>query len=547
MSVAQVAHPRPRIAWLRDGQFRIAWLLTFVAGVAIIKFWRVGPDWPAQEFRSWLVHSSGLQVWNNAWYGGHALPGYSVLYPVAAMLLGAGLSGLLGVTVSSWAAIRLTSDVDSRWARTYGIAVPVAAAAWGLANLILGQVPFILGVAAALLALLAVRRRIWVLAGLLAALCSLFSPLAGLFLLLVAIAWGPDIGWRRAGPLFLAALGSAVSVVVGGGSGQFPTVITSVITVSLYVVLGTVCISRELRTLRRFMLVYGAAAAVFFTVPNPVGGNLTRLGQLIAFPLLLWLLARKGLRQWSSKAVHAVVVVSLLLAAGAWQVAPVVSAVARADGDPSRNAQFYSGLLSFLSTQNGTNGRLEIPFTREHWESVYVAKKFPIARGWERQLDLQYNEVLYHPLNAEQYRAWLAAASVDMVALPHAPLDYGGVAERALLRHPPSYLKPIYSDRYWNVFRVVDASPLLVGQAATLVRLDSSSVTVNFTQPGSEVIRLHGSKLWRTSAPHVCLSTTSNGWLQVRASRPGIVTVRAQVTFSNLFAGTLPACDADEA
>jgi hypothetical protein len=546
MSVAHVAARRPRIPWLRDGQFRVAWLLTLVAGIAIIKFWRVGPDWPAQEFRSWLVHTAGLQVWNNAWYGGHALPGYSVLYPVAAMLFGAGLSGVIGVTLSSWAAIRLTEDLDSRWPRAYGIVVPVGTAAWGLGNLIIGQVPFILGVAAALLAMLAVRNHRSIVAGVLAGVCSLFSPLAGLFLVLVAIAWGPEIRWRRAGPLFLAALGSAVSVVVGGGSGQFPTVRTSIITVSVCVVLGTLFISRDLRTLRRFMLVYGAAAAVLFTVPNPVGGNLTRLGQLIAFPLVLWLLARKGLRQWSSKFVNVVVVIGLLAMAGAWQVTPVVSAVARADGDPSRSAQFYSGLLSFLQTQNRAGGRLEIPFTREHWESVYVAQKFPIARGWERQLDLHYNAVLYHPLNAQQYRSWLAAAGVDLVALPRAPLDYGGIAERALLQRPPSYLEPVYSDRYWSVYRVVDASPLVVGDAADLVRLNSSSVTVNFTRPGTEVIRLHGSKLWRTGAANVCLSTTPDGWLQVRAFQPGVVTIRAQVTFANLFAAALPACDIDE-
>lgn len=418
-------------------------------------------------------------------------------------------------------------------------------AAWGLGNLIIGQVPFILGVAAALFAMLAVRNHRSVVAGVLAGVCSLFSPLAGLFLVLVAIAWGPEIRWRRAGPLFLAGLGSAVSVVVGGGSGQFPTVKTQIITVAICVVLGTLCISRELRTLRRFLLVYGAAAAVLFTVPNPVGGNLTRLGQLIAFPLVLWLLARKGLRRWPSKLGNVVLVIGLLVGAGAWQLEPVVSAVARADGDPSRSSEFYTGLLGFLATQNSAGGRLEIPFTREHWESVYVAQKFPIARGWERQLDLQYNAVLYHPLSAQQYRSWLASAGVDLVALPRAPLDYGGIAERALLAHPPNYLRPVYQDGNWSVYRVVDASPLVVGGAANLVRLNSSSVTVNFTQPGTEIIRLHGSKLWRTSATNVCLSTTPDGWLQVRASQPGIVTIRAQVTFANLFAAALPACDAD--
>jgi hypothetical protein len=139
----------------------------------------------------------------------------------------------------------------------------------------------------------------------------------------------------------------------------------------------------------------------------------------------------------------------------------------------------------------------------------------------------------------------LAAAGVGLVALPSAPIDYGGVAERALLRHPPSYLRPIYSDHNWRVFRVVGASPLAVGGAATLVGLDSSSVTLNFTRPGTEVVRLHGSKLWRTNAPGVCLGTTPDGWLQARAFRPGVVTIRAQVTLANLFGSTLPACDVD--
>lgn len=545
MSVAQVAARRPRIPWLRDGQFRVAWLLTLAAGIAIVKFWRIGPDWPAQEFRSWLVHTSGLQVWDNAWYGGHALPGYSVLYPVAAMVFGAGLSGLIGVTLSSWAALRLSGDLRWRRAGTSGFWVPVGTAAWGLGNLLIGQVPFILGVAAALLAMLAVRSRRTALASLLACVCSLFSPLAGLFLLLVALAWGPEIGWRRAAPLSLASMGSVVSLVVGGASGTFPTIKTSMISVSVCVILGSVCISRELRTIRRLLLVYGAAAAVLFTVPNPIGSNLTRMGQLVAFPLVLWLLGRNGLRRWPSKVVEIALVVIMLGLACAWQLTPVVSAVARADGDPSRSAQFYTGLLRFLATQNSADGRLEIPFTREHWESVYVAQKFPIARGWERQLDLHYNAVLYHPLTADNYRAWLAAEGVDLVALPRAPIDYGGMAERTLLRHPPGYLRPVFSDHNWQVYRVLGASPLAMGQAARLVRLNSFSMTVSFSRPGTEVIRLHGSKLWRASAPDVCLSTTPDGWLQVRASRPEVVTIRAQVTLANLFAGALPACDID--
>jgi hypothetical protein len=541
VSVAQVTVRRPRIPWLRAGQFRIAWLLTLVAGILIVEFWRVGPDWPAQEFRSWLVRTSGLQVWNNNWYSGHSLPGYSVFYPMVAALLGAGFSGVLGLTLCSWAAIRFAGDLESRWAR---IVVPVCTAAWGLGNLVIGQVPFILGVAAALLALLAVQNERLLVTGLLAATCSLFSPLAGLFLLLVAIAWAPDIGWRRAAPLFLASLGSAVSLVVGGSSGHFPTIATSFFSVAACVAIGLLCISKERRALRRFLLVYAAAALVFFTVPNPVGSNLTRLGQVIAFPIVLWLLAQDGFRRWSSKRVQVLVVTCMLGLAAAWQLTPVVSAVARADGDPSQRAEFYTGLLGFLETQDSDQGRLEIPFTREHWESVYVAKKFPIARGWERQLDLEYNAVLYHPLTAASYRSWLAAAGVNLVALPQAPIDHGGVAEKALLRHPPSYLRLVFSDSNWTAYRVIDATPLVTGAAAKLVSLTSSSVTVEFTRPGTEIIRLHGSKLWRSSAPDVCLSTSPEGWLQVSASRPEVVTIRAQVTLANLFGASPPDCDA---
>ena len=159
-------------------------------------------------------------------------------------------------------------------------------------------------------------------------------------------------------------------------------------------------------------------------------------------PAAFWMLHRGGKR---------IVVVALaLLPALAWQLYPVGSAAARAAGDPSVNPAYYSGLLSFLATQNPADGRLEIPFTREHWESARVAPYFPIARGWERQTDLQYDKVLYSPLTASSYRSWLASAGVDLVALPDAPIDYGGKAEQALLAHPPAYLHLVWSDAHWK-------------------------------------------------------------------------------------------------
>lgn len=128
--------------------------------------------------------------------------------------------------------------------------VLVGIVVWGLGNLIIGQVSFILGVVVGLLVLLVVCNEKVVFAGLLVCVCSLFSLLVGFFLVLVVLAWVLEISWWWVGLLFLVGMGSVVSVVVGGGSGYFLIVKTSVIIVSVCVVFGMVCISRELHTLR---------------------------------------------------------------------------------------------------------------------------------------------------------------------------------------------------------------------------------------------------------------------------------------------------------
>ena len=60
------------------------WSAAVVAAlsVVIVSVARWGPDWPAQEFRAWIAGHDGLSVWTSRWYGGSALPGYSVMYPL---------------------------------------------------------------------------------------------------------------------------------------------------------------------------------------------------------------------------------------------------------------------------------------------------------------------------------------------------------------------------------------------------------------------------------------------------------------------------------
>lgn len=483
---------------------------------------RWGPDWPAQEFRAWIAGHDGLSVWTTRWYSGSALPGYSVLYPPAAALIGPGTVGVLSAISLVWVATRLYAPRSGRARRAlFGVAVAVSVSQ----NLLIGQVPFLLGCAFGIAALsCATRGSGGLKVGVLAALCALSSPLAGLFLLMLAPAIAMSTGWRRASPLFAAALGPGVAAVVGGASGPFPCPWLTALGVAVFCAVGWLLLPRANRAMQVFLITYLVVDVLAFAIPNPVGGNVARLAKIIVMPITCYFLTTTDpIRRLRAVLVGALAVI--------WPSVAFASSLVNGAVDPSRAPSFYSGLDALLAKRPWTSGRLEIPFTREHWESYFVAQQFPIARGWERQSDLQYNAVLYRPLTAARYRTWLDDNAVSMVALPHAPLDAGGTAEGRLLRNPPSYLVPVWHDANWTVWRVRRPTPLATG-AATLVDEDPSSLTLRFAAPGSAVVRIRASNLWTTTEPTACVGATRSGWLKVTSRRRAIVEVSAQLNAS---------------
>jgi hypothetical protein len=228
-----------------------------------------------------------------------------------------------------------------------------------------------------------------------------------------------------------------------------------------------------------------------------------------------------------------------LLPALAWIGLAVLPNISVGASDPSRNADYYHGLLAFLRTQNPQQGRLEIPFTHDHWETSLVAPHFPLARGWERQTDLQYNSALYKRLTPASYHRWLRDTAVNLVALPDVELDTGGLAEGRLLRHPPSYLRPVWHNAHWRVWRVGDSEPLVTGPVQ-LQRLGPSSFVADFTSPGTAVIRIRASSLWEVSAGRGCVAATKSGWLKLSSASAGPVQVSARLNMKML--GAAPAC-----
>ena len=91
-TVQRPASPRPPGA-RRGRAFRIdpkRAAPTVVAAVFAIAYVIVSPpsvDLAAHLLRAKLFASEGFGIWNNWWYGGHHVPGYSVLFPPVAALL----------------------------------------------------------------------------------------------------------------------------------------------------------------------------------------------------------------------------------------------------------------------------------------------------------------------------------------------------------------------------------------------------------------------------------------------------------------------------
>jgi hypothetical protein len=198
--------------------------------------------------------------------------------------------------------------------------------------------------------------------------------------------------------------------------------------------------------------------------------------------------------------------------------------------------------VALLAREAG-RARIEVPFTRGHWESAYVAPALSLARGWETQLDVKYGAFFYREktaYSAATYHRWLRRNAVSYVAVPDAAPDPTSRRERRLIAARPSWLVPVARLRHWAVYRVSDPLPL-VAAPGMLVRMDPTGFTIRARGPEPILVRVRHTPYFTTVAGSACVSAARGGWTRVMPLRPGLIRIQARFAPTRMFAGG-PVC-----
>jgi hypothetical protein len=497
----------------RAGVILWAALLALVAVLTGVR----GVDLPAATYRVDLFAQHGFTLWDSQWYAGHWLFDYSVLFAPIASLAGVPATEIGCAAVASWAFDRLA-------VARFGKAGRVGAIVFATGTLVpvaIGQAPYLLGETVALLALLAATRRLWVLALGLAVACSLVSPLAGAFLAIAAVAW--LVGYWPSGRWVAGGLAMAALVPVGAvellfpGQGNFPFSGHNFIGMLIGAgAIGIVAAVVRDRAVAVGVALYVLAIVFAYAVPSALGNNITRLGISVGVALAVCL-AWKARR---SRLLLGVAVVPILLA----QWVPASRALRGREGDLGVSRAYYQPLVDFLRRTDTPLGRVEVVPTALHWEAVYVALQFPLARGWERQLDTANNPIFYvrRRLTRASYRAWLLANGVRFVALSDARLDYAGVEEGRLVRRGVPGLRLVWHDAHWRAYEVLGSPGILTGPGR-LLSAGGDRIVLAADRAGKILVRVHYTSAWSVAGGAATLTRSAAGWIEVSVDRPGRV------------------------
>ncbi|WP_405589426.1 MFS transporter [Streptomyces sp. NBC_01190] len=481
-------------------------------------------DMAAQYAWTNFIRAHPSASYNLSWYGGIHPASYSILSPYIMATLGVRTTAVLAGTLSTTVATALL--VRS------GVKRPLLPVLWTVfalwCDVISGRVTFALGMLFALVstALLfpaekAVRghsSRLAV-ATAMAALATMCSPVAGLFLLVVAAAL--FLGKRRKDAYVLAA---APPVVVGATSLLFPFYgvqpfkwYFAIIPLAIAVVIALV-VPKSWRSVHLGAAVYALGIALTWAIPSPIGSNVERLSLLFGGTVMLMVAMGST---WGTR--RTVAVWLAFAGVAGWQITrPIVDQVTTSVvASTVKNA---GPLISELRDVRADRGRVEVVPLRSHWEATGLSPYVNLARGWNRQADVERNPLFYDgTLTADSYRDWLRHWSVNYVVLPADRPDGAAVAEAALVAAGQTWLRPVWHDANWRLYQVTGAAPL-ADPPAVVDEAGPAELTVTMPRPGSVVLRIPWSPVLGVEGAsdnkHGCV-TADGDWTRLYAPTPG--------------------------
>ncbi|MFG2630563.1 MFS transporter [Streptomyces sp. NPDC048473] len=452
-----------------------------------------GGDLAAQDAWAEFVGRHPGTAYNLAWYGGMHPVSYSVVSPYLMSVLGVRTTMMVAGTVS--AALTALILVRVRAVRN-PLACSLAGVFAYLCNALSGRVTFGLGMMFAVGAVAAVfcwpyrwRYKRWAKAAVaapLAGLATASSPVAGLFLGVVAAAL--FLNKRRPGAY---ALGLAPVAVVALSAWLFPfsgTQPMSIATLSLpflFAVLVFVLVPRDWKTVRTAAAVYGVGTLLTYVIDSQIGSNVTRMAMLFAGVVLLAALPYTVPR---SRRWYALVLAFVGL--NFWIGFKGVDDIVRTAPAASWTREL-APLVNELQEAGAERGRVEVVPASSHREASALAPYVNLARGWNRQADMERNPLFYDDtLDSANYRQWLDRWAVHYVVLPKGtPDSNGAVQEAELVDQGLPYLKPVWSDANWRLFEVDGPVPL-ADPPATVDRAGAGEVTIHVKTAGRILIRI---------------------------------------------------------
>ncbi|MER0243636.1 MFS transporter [Streptomyces sp. HSW2009] len=489
-----LCHPIPA-ALIVAGLLHLVWVFAVANG---------GGDMAAQDAWAEFALQHPGSAYNLAWYGGMHPVSYSVVSPYLMAVLGVRTTMVIAGTISAGLValllVRSRAVRKPLWPALYATFALVC-------NAVSGRVTFGLGTMFGLAALAVIfawptrwrstralhRVLRWLLAALLAALATMGSPVAGLFVGIVAAAlWLTKRRWAA------YALGVTPTIVVALSSwlfpfsGEQPMSLWSAILPFLCGVGAVVFCPPQWRTVRFVGGLYALGVFLAWLIPSQIGSNITRLGMLFGGVVLLAALPEYRLpsradllrsgRKW-------VALATAVVAVTVWQGFKSIDDIINTRPSAAW-ARELAPLLDQFEKIDAKQGRVEVVPAKSHRESSALLRYVNLARGWNRQADLERNPLFYDgSITPHSYRTWLSRWAVHYVVLPAGKVDNAGEQEAELVRDGLPYLRLMWSNASWKLYEVENPTPV-AEPPGKLISAEPDQLTITVKKAGPVLIRV---------------------------------------------------------